>query len=222
MSVYPAFALPRPGGAVLATGTLRREGATDWQHRALDLLLVLIAVPIVGLTVALLALALKLQDPRAPVFFVQTRYGRDGKPFRMLKLRSMVPGAEAARAGLGAAATAGFKLDRDPRVTRLGRVLRKTYLDELPQFWHVLTGEMALVGPRANSADPATLPAWQRRRLAVRPGITGSWQIMRDKPRDFAERCRIDLDYIRSRSLRGDLAILFRTAGVMLIRPTGV
>ncbi|MGL4236858.1 sugar transferase [Tabrizicola sp.] len=196
-----------------------------WRYRAFDLAFVLFAAPSVVLVLIFIALIVKLDDPRSPVFFRQTRYGRDGKPFQMLKVRSMVPNADQIKVALLAQSAdkgAGFKLERDPRVTRPGRFLRQTYLDELPQFWNVLRGEMAIVGPRANSANPMDLEPWQRLRLSVRPGITGSWQTMRDKPKDFQERCRIDLDYIRQKSLLGDLRILFRTVNVMLVRPTGL
>lgn len=209
--------LPRP----LASPS---RDAFAWRFRLFDLLIVALAAPIVLVALAVILLVVKLDDPRSPTLYSQTRYGRHGKPFRLYKVRSMVPDADMLKAPLVARSVdrgAGFKLVDDPRVTRPGRILRRSYLDELPQLWNVLSGDMALVGPRANSLDPDRLELWQWRRLSVRPGITGSWQVMLDKPRDFAERCRIDLRYIRQKSLRLDLTILLRTMYVMFVRPSG-
>jgi lipopolysaccharide/colanic/teichoic acid biosynthesis glycosyltransferase len=208
-----------------ATLPLLRPDALAFRYRLFDLVFALAAAPIVLLTLAVIAVIIKLDDRKAPFFYVQTRYGLNGRPFRLYKVRTMVPNADQVKDDLRAQSVdpaAGFKLDRDPRVTAPGRILRRVYLDELPQFWNVLKGDMAIVGPRANSTAPEALEPWQRQRLSVRPGITGSWQTMRDKPRDFGERCRIDLDYIRQKSLRSDIRILFRTFSVMLFRPTGL
>lgn len=204
---------------------LARPALPGWRFRAFDLVLIGLAAPFVLLVVLVIALIVKLDEPGAPIFYRQTRFGLGGRPFEILKFRTMVPGADAQKAGLIAQSEdrgAGFKLDDDPRVTRPGRFLRKHYLDELPQLINVLRGDMAIVGPRANSQDPALLEPWQRLRMSVRPGITGSWQTMRDKPRDFDARCRIDLAYVGQKSLRGDIAILMRTVAVALVRPTGV
>lgn len=196
----------------------------EWRYRIFDLFFIFVSAPVVILFLAAIALIVKLDDPRGPVLYYQTRYGKYGKPFRILKVRTMVPDADGSKIVLLTQSIdkgAGFKLDNDPRITRPGRVLRKLYLDELPQLWNVFRGDMAIVGPRANSTDPAVLEPWQRLRLSVRPGITGSWQTMRDKPRDFDERCRIDLEYIAQKSIRKDVGILFRTVHVMIVRPTG-
>lgn len=203
---------------------IRRAPLFDhWRYRILDCAFVLMAAPVVLPTLAMVAAWVKLDDPHAPVFYRQTRYGKDGKAFQILKIRTMVQGADQIKTTLLADSVdkgAGFKLDNDPRVTRPGRTLRKLYLDELPQLWNVLRGDMSTVGPRANSANPAELQPWQRLRLVVRPGLTGSWQVMRNKPRDFNERCRIDLEYIARKSLLRDLGILLQTVSVV-IRPTG-
>lgn len=195
------------------------------RFRIFDLTLCLLALVPVACVIALLSLVIKLDDPVAPIFYIQTRYGRNGTPFRIFKLRTMVPDADARKAELLALSVdkgAGFKLANDPRVTRPGRWLRKAYLDELPQIWNVLRGEMSFVGPRANSCPPDALEPWQRARLAVRPGITGTWQIMRDKPAEFVERCKIDLDYIASKSLLGDIRVIVSTAMIAFVRRTGV
>ncbi|MBC2835222.1 sugar transferase [Paragemmobacter straminiformis] len=203
----------------------RPDTGLSFKYRAFDLAIAIVALPAIALLVIILFLVVKLDNPRAPAFFLQTRYGKDGKPFRIVKMRTMVPDAESLKAdlcGQPLAQAAGFKMKDDPRITRPGRWMRKTYLDELPQIWNVICGHMSFVGPRANSCPPQHLEPWQRARLAVRPGITGTWQVMRDKPTDFVERCKIDLDYIASKSLRGDIRVLFDTALVALVRRTGV
>lgn len=214
--------VPEAPGTVNQINAVTLKG--EWRFRLFDLVFVLFAAPIVLLTVMLIAVIVKLDAPSAPVFYYQIRYGKGGKPFRMVKIRTMIPDADKMKETLLSASEdkgAGFKLDHDPRITKPGRFLRKSYLDELPQFWSVIKGDMAIVGPRANSMHPDSLQPWQRRRLSVRPGITGSWQSMRNKPRNFDDRCRIDLDYIDSKSLGGDIAILLRTVHVMVIKPTG-
>ena len=133
----------------------------------------------------------------------------------------MVPEAEEIKAALIELSEdkgPGFKIENDPRVTRIGRLLRKSYLDELPQFFNVLKGEMALVGPRANSFEPTHYEPWQLGRLAVLPGITGTWQIAKSKPKDFKLRCQMDINYIKNKTVLGDLAILLKTALVCVQR----
>jgi lipopolysaccharide/colanic/teichoic acid biosynthesis glycosyltransferase len=203
---------------------LRRAPLADgWKYRALDYLFVALTAPFVLPTLALIALWVKIDDPKAPIFYRQTRYGKHGKPFQILKVRTMVLDADKIKEALLAQSEdkgAGFKLDEDPRVTGPGRKLRKVYLDELAQLWNVFRGDMSIVGPRANSANPDDLLAWQRLRLLVPPGVTGSWQIMRNKPRDFNERCRIDLEYIAQKSVWTDLGIILAT-GLAVFRSTG-
>lgn len=217
---------PRQGSASTAAGTSRETArkSRTWTFRARDILFVLAALPLVLPVLLAIALIIKLDDPTAPIFFRQQRTGRFGKTFSVLKFRTMVPGAEEMKAQLLALSEdkgAGFKLDDDPRVTAPGRILRALYLDELPQLWNVLVGDMSLVGPRPNSFPVDTYEPWQRERLDVRPGLTGSWQVMHPKPRDFETRCRIDVDYVRNQSFPGDVMILVRTALVCVLRRTG-
>jgi lipopolysaccharide/colanic/teichoic acid biosynthesis glycosyltransferase len=215
---------PAVAADIVDTVIRRADLYDDWRYRALDYGFIVMAAPFVLPTLAVIALWVKIDDPQAPVFYSQTRYGKNGKPFKILKIRTMVRDADKIKATLLAESEdkgAGFKLDQDPRVTRPGRTLRKLYLDELAQLWNVLCGDMSIVGPRANSADPSGLQPWQRLRLLVRPGLTGSWQVMRNKPRDFNERCRIDLEYIAKKSIIHDLGILLKTVSVVLIKPTG-
>lgn len=168
---------------------------------------------------ALVALAIKL-DSRGPVFFSQVRVGRLGKPFRMLKFRSMVPNAEALITELAAHNEADgplFKMKNDPRVTPVGRVLRQLSVDELPQLVNVLKGEMSLVGPRP--ALFAEMNGWMpevRERLQVRPGLTGMWQVSGRSDLAFADYIRHDLYYVENWSLWCDLAILAKTIPVLL------
>lgn len=217
--------VPRARAKTTGPKTARFPTFQAVKYRAFDLTLAILALPMISLLIIFLALIVKFDTPDAPVFFRQTRFGKDGKPFRIVKMRTMVPEAESLKAdlcGQPIAQAAGFKMKDDPRVTRPGRWMRKTYLDELPQIWNVICGHMSFVGPRANSCPPQHLEPWQRDRLAVRPGITGTWQVMRDKPTDFVERCKIDLDYIASKSLIGDIGVLVETALVALVRRTGL
>lgn len=179
-------------------------------------LLLLLFAPVM----ALIALAVKL-DSEGPVFYRQTRVGRDGKRFRLLKFRTMEPGADQRTAELMEQSTDPdwLILDRDPRVTRVGRVLRRNSLDELPQLWHVLTGEMSLVGPRPLSeVDDALVRGWGRHRLDLTPGITGYWQVLGRNNIPFREMVEIDYAYIANWSMAHDLKLLARTIPVVLRR----
>jgi lipopolysaccharide/colanic/teichoic acid biosynthesis glycosyltransferase len=161
-----------------------------------------------------LAAAIKLHDG-GPVLFKQERTGRGGQRFKMLKFRSMCTNAEEMKQELRHLSTVAwpdFKLDHDPRITGIGRFMRATYLDEIPQLINVLRGEMSLVGPRPTSFAPSTYSVWHTERLDAVPGITGLWQVKRsDDESSFDERLRLDVHYIRNRSLRGDIRILLGT-----------
>ena len=157
---------------------------------------------------ALAALAIRLES-RGPVFYRQLRVGRDGEPFELWKLRTMVPGAEAMGAGI-------YVLEGDPRITRTGRLLRRFSLDELPNLVNVLRGEMAIVGPRPTVQEQVDrYTDRQRRRLEVRPGITGWAQINGRTSLPWPERIELDVWYVEHRSLRLDLRILARTARML-------
>jgi exopolysaccharide biosynthesis polyprenyl glycosylphosphotransferase len=203
----------------LRTGTL--AGWQQFAKRVLDVVAagagILVAAPVLGVA----ALAIKLQDG-GPVFFRQERIGRNGTPFTILKLRTMVPNAERLKAGLEAANERTgplFKLKTDPRRTRVGRVLEATSLDELPQLFNVLGGTMSLVGPRPPlAAEFAQFDDELRHRQRVRPGITGLWQVeARDNPSFDAYR-RLDLFYVENWSITLDLAIILATLGAVLTR----
>ena len=175
------------------------------------------AAGLVALSPLLLAAAaaVKLTSP-GPVLFRQTRDGLGGRRFKINKFRTMVADAEARKEELrGESEQDGpaFKMARDPRVTPVGRWLRKTCVDELPQLWNVLAGDMSLVGPRPlESAEVAQTSWWERRRLMVTPGLTCIWQVDGKSDVSFKEWMRMDIRYMRDRTMRGDLTLIFRTA----------
>ena len=161
-----------------------------------------------------IAAAIKL-DGRGSVFFRQQRVGRHGKRFEMLKFRTMVPGADALKDGLrdrNEAQEGLFKIAEDPRVTRVGRWLRRSALDELPQLWNIVRGEMSLVGPRPLVLDEdQRIEGWHRRRLELTPGMTGPWQILGPSRVPLREMVAIDYLYVANWSLWTDIKILLRT-----------
>jgi exopolysaccharide biosynthesis polyprenyl glycosylphosphotransferase len=192
--------------------------------RALDWVLSLAALIVLSPLFLVIALLIKLED-RGPVMFPQTRVGRYGREFQMFKFRSMRTDAEERLRALMAANhhTCGvtFKIKNDPRITRVGRLLRKYSLDELPQFYNVLRGEMSLVGPRPSlPREVARYTLSDRRRLAIKPGITCLWQVNGRAEIDFPGQVSLDVRYIESQSLKEDIKILFKTIPAVL-RGTG-
>jgi lipopolysaccharide/colanic/teichoic acid biosynthesis glycosyltransferase len=162
---------------------------------------------------ATIAVVVKLSSP-GPVLFRQTRVGRDGHTFEMLKFRSMHDGADARKASLRSRNEADglFKIANDPRITRVGRLLRRTSLDELPQLYNVLRGQMSLVGPRPLVLDEdRRIQGWYRRRLSLTPGITGDWQVFGAARIPLREMITIDYLYVSNWSLWADIKILLRT-----------
>lgn len=193
-----------------------------WQKRTLDLIVCLLLLPLAVPLFVLCAIAIRL-DSAGPAIFIQQRTGRDGRQFRMYKFRTMVANAEelkATLAHLNVLPSPDFKIIDDPRVTRVGRFLRRTSLDELPQLLNVLLGQMSLVGPRPTSFSASTYDLWHTRRLEALPGITGLWQVHGRNQSTFNERLRLDAKYIRERSLWLDLKILLLTVG-SVVRGTG-
>jgi lipopolysaccharide/colanic/teichoic acid biosynthesis glycosyltransferase len=189
--------------------------------RLFDIVGALVALVLSSPLLALAALLIKLES-RGPVVYKSVRIGRGARPFTFFKLRSMVNGADRHRHTLSHLnETDGpvFKMARDPRVTRIGRLLRISSVDEIPQLWNVLRGEMSLVGPRPPIAEEvAQYEPWQLRRLDVLPGITCLWQISGRSRIGFQEWMRLDLEYIKHRSLWLDLKILVRTIPAVLSR----
>ena len=192
--------------------------------RSMDLAGAISGLLFLGPTLLAAALAVLVADGR-PVFFRQYRAGVNGRPFRILKFRTMRRDADGLRGTLRGRneikGQAAFKMKHDPRVTRLGQVLRRTSIDELPQLWNVLLGDMSLVGPRPHPYDDvAGYAPWHLRRLAVKPGITGLWQVeLRNDP-DFDRAVQKDLEYIALASPWLDLKVMLKTIPVML-RGTG-
>jgi lipopolysaccharide/colanic/teichoic acid biosynthesis glycosyltransferase len=176
--------------------------------RALDVVLAMALLVVTSPVLALAALAIRLES-RGPVFYRQLRVGRDGEPFELWKLRTMVPGAESIGAGL-------YVLEGDPRITRTGRLLRRLSLDELPNLINVLRGDMAIVGPRPTVQEQVDrYTDRQRRRLEVKPGITGWAQIKGRTSLPWPERIELDVWYVEHRSLALDLRILRKTARML-------
>jgi lipopolysaccharide/colanic/teichoic acid biosynthesis glycosyltransferase len=234
--VVYSYPCDRSAGEGSAAGEVGAGRAPARQAAALDLLLVqslpawkrgldvlgagaglVLLAPLFGA----IALAVKAASP-GPVLFRQRRSGRGGRPFVMYKFRTMVWDAEERRAELRARNERdgpAFKIKDDPRVTRLGRFLRTTSLDELPQLWNVLKGDMSLVGPRPLPCDESDACAgWQRRRLDVTPGLTCIWQVRGRGGVSFADWVRMDVQYIRSRSPWQDLKLLLLTLRAVVLR----
>jgi len=182
--------------------------------RLMDLFLILISFPIWLPLLGIVALAILVTSPGAPVIFKQLRTGKGGRRFNMYKFRTMVPNAEELKskyAHLNELQWPDFKITNDPRIAPVGGFLRRTSLDELPQLLNVLKGEMSLVGPRPTSFGPETYKLWHTHRLDVMPGLTGLWQIMGRARLEFDDRLRLDIAYIERASLWLDIVILFRT-----------
>jgi exopolysaccharide biosynthesis polyprenyl glycosylphosphotransferase len=188
--------------------------AYHYSKRAIDIVLAMITLILLSPIFVLVALMIKLDSP-GPVFFIQTRVGKWGKLFSCLKLRSMYVDAEARKSELASFNEADgpvFKIKDDPRITRIGRIIRKWSLDEIPQLINVLRGEMSLVGPRPPlPSEVAQYEYYQLRRLDVKPGITGLQQVSGRSNLDFTEWISLDIEYIERRSLWFDMLILLRT-----------
>ena len=195
------------------------RGPRRWAKEVLERLAATLGLVLLLPLLAALALAIRLDSP-GPALYRQVRVGRDGRSFTMYKLRSMASSAEAERQGLDDVNEADgvlFKIQRDPRITALGGWLRKYSLDELPQLWNVVRGDMSLVGPRPALPDEvARYDVDPRRRLAVKPGCTGLWQVSGRSDLSWEQSVRLDLRYVDNWSLRLDLAILMRTVSAVL------
>jgi lipopolysaccharide/colanic/teichoic acid biosynthesis glycosyltransferase len=197
----------------------RRSRQRDAMQRAFDVAFASVALVIVLPVLAVAAALIKVTSPGGPVLFVQRRTGFRGGTFRLFKLRTMVPDADALKdqlAHLNARQWPDFKIEHDPRITRVGRLLRVTSIDELPQLLNVLRGDMTLVGPRPTSMGRDSYCSWQHERFDVRPGLTGLWQVSGRNSSSFDHRLRLDIAYAARRSWRLDLAILLRTVPVLI------
>jgi len=208
------------GMPVLSFATAPTDVAPLAAKRIFDLVVSVAALVLLAPLFLGIALAVKLDSP-GPVFFRQRRVGLNGREFWMWKFRSMCDGAEAmqpALAALNEMVGPTFKASQDPRVTRVGRWLRRTSLDEFPQFWNVVKGEMSVVGPRPPiPSEVKEYQRWQRRRLSVRPGLTCTWQVSGRSEVDFDRWMELDLHYIDHWSLWHDLSIVLRTIPAVLL-----
>ena len=218
MSLRPVEGMP-----LIHVRIPRFDGGAYIIKRVLDVAVASLAL-IAFAPFALIIVAAILMDDGGPVFFRQARVGRDGREFGMVKFRSMSVDAERQLAALSAANDGSgplFKLKNDPRVTRVGRVLRRYSLDEIPQFWNVLRGEMSVVGPRPPLPNEVTrYDGVVFRRLYIKPGITGPWQVGGRSDLSWEESVRLDLRYVENWSVMGDLQLMWRTARVM-VKPEG-
>ncbi len=181
--------------------------------RLIDILLASLALPFVGIILAIPWIAVRLDSP-GRAFFTQLRTGRGGDRFRMYKLRTMVINADALKSkylGLNEMTYPDFKITNDPRITRVGRFLRRTSLDELPQILNILKGDMSFVGPRPTSFSADTYELWHTARLEAVPGLTGLWQVSGRSELDFNDRLRCDIAYLRHQCFSLDIRILIKT-----------
>ena len=184
--------------------------------RMMDLFLVILFLPFWLPLLGVIAIVIKIEAPNAPAVFTQLRTGKGGRRFKMYKFRTMVPDAEKLNSQFAQVTTTGglagpLKMPKDPRVTKVGRVLRKTSLDEILQLINILFGDMSLVGPRPTSWSPKSYKLWHTERLDVLPGITGLWQVFGRGSVDFDDWLRYDITYIERRSIWFDINILART-----------
>jgi lipopolysaccharide/colanic/teichoic acid biosynthesis glycosyltransferase len=211
------LASPGPAAWYKRRAPFRFEGENVHRcvKRGLDLLFCAASLPFALPLLALCAIAIRIDSP-GPVYFSQQRTGENGRRFRMFKLRTMVQDAEEIKdkyRELNVLSYPDFKIKDDPRITRVGKWLRKSSLDELPQIFNILRGDMTVVGPRPTSFCSSTYALWQTARLEATPGLTGLWQVSGRSELDFDERSRLDIAYIRHRSIRLDLEIMVRTVG---------
>jgi anti-anti-sigma factor len=195
----------------------------SWVKRSIDIVGALVGLAITAVIFIPLAAAILIDSP-GPLFFKQTRCGWMGRKFDIWKFRSMCANAEALKSKVeNQASGAFFKNDNDPRITKVGRFLRRTSLDEFPQFWNVLKGDMSLVGtrpPTPEEVENYQVPQWQR--LDVKPGMTGEWQVNgRSKVRNFEDVIKLDLRYQENWSLRYDLKLIIRTVLILFDKNSG-
>lgn len=208
-NLYPNYALDRK----------RSIKPYLMMKRAMDIILAFGGIVCLTPLFIIVAIYIKIEDPRGPIFFYQTRVGKNEKPFRMYKFRSMVSNAEDLLEELleqNEISGAMFKMKEDPRITKIGKFIRKTSIDELPQLWNVVRGDMSLVGPRpALPREVKEYSSFDKLRLRVTPGCTGLWQVSGRNELSFNEMVNLDLDYISSRGVLTDIKIILKTIGIL-------
>ena len=186
--------------------------------RVIDVVCSFVGVLVLSPLFVVIAIIIKFTS-KGPVFFSQKRVGRDGKEFKMYKFRSMVVNAEELKEKLASQNEMSgpmFKMKDDPRVTKVGKFIRKTSIDELPQLWNVLKGDMSLVGPRPSlPKEVAQFESWMYKRLEVKPGLTCYWQVSGRNNIDFEEWMKLDIKYVEEKNLWIDIKLILKTAGVL-------
>lgn len=217
----PSIPVPEDPAATAAAERLRTRYAYRFTKRLFDVLFSAAVLVCLSWLFLIVAIAIKLDDPEGPVFFRQERVGKDGRRFRMWKFRSMCVDAEDRLAALQANNEKDgpvFKIADDPRITRVGRFIRKTSIDELPQFINVLVGDMSVVGPRpALPSEVAQYTPRQHQRLLVKQGLTCYWQTRRNRDSiTFDEWVDLDLLYVKQCSVWSDVKLIVQTVGVVL------
>jgi lipopolysaccharide/colanic/teichoic acid biosynthesis glycosyltransferase len=195
-----------------------------FMKRVMDLGIITLLAPVWIPVMTLIALFVFITGPGAPIIYANYRAGRGGKNFRFYKFRTMVPNADALKEKymhLNELEWPDFKITNDPRVTYIGKILRKTSMDELPQLLNVIKGEMSLVGPRPTDFGADSYNLWQTERLDTLPGMTGLWQVVARGSVNMDERTRMDIAYIDRASISLDMYILLMTVWTLL-KPRGV
>lgn len=209
----------QPESILLGREEVNNQKLYLFLKRCMDIVGALLGLIILSFLFVGIALAIKVEDPKGPVFFKQKRVGKDGKEFNMYKFRSMVTDAEQKLESLlkyNEIAGAMFKMKEDPRVTKIGRFIRKTSIDELPQLINVLMGEMSLVGPRPPlPREVKQYTNYDKQRLLVIPGCTGLWQVSGRSYVSFEEMVKLDLYYINNRNIWFDSKLIFKTIFIL-------
>ena len=209
-----------PQGRTIIMSKLRQNYWFFAVKRIGDIICSSIGLIILSPLFLMIAILMKFEEPKGPIFFSQTRIGLNEKPFKMYKIRSMVTNAEELLENLldeNEVEGAMFKMKEDPRVTKIGKTIRKFSIDELPQLWNVIKGDMSLIGPRPPlEREVAEYTPYDKQRLLIKPGCTGLWQVSGRNDLDFDEMVELDMKYIQNLSLRTDLWILFKTVWVMI------
>jgi len=205
---------------LLAAEEVNQNGLYLFMKRLMDIFGALCGVILLSPVFIIVTILIKLEDPKGPIFFKQVRVGKDEKEFGMYKFRSMVTDAEERLKDLlqhNEVSGAMFKMKDDPRVTRIGKFIRKTSIDELPQLLNVIKGEMSLVGPRPPlPREVKEYTSYDKQRLLVTPGCTGLWQVTERNSVGFSEMVELDLEYIRNRNVFYDIKIILKTVKVLL------
>ena len=196
----------------------RKSDFYKFCKRGIDVIVAGVGLILLSPIITIVACAIKLTS-KGPIFFFQKRVGKNGELFNMYKFRSMVVNAEELKEKLkhkNEMSGPMFKMKDDPRVTKVGKFIRKTSLDELPQLWNVLKGDMSLVGPRPSlPKEVEQFDSWMFKRLTVRPGLTCYWQVSGRNNIDFEDWMKLDVKYVEERNLWIDIKLIFKTVGVL-------